>query len=107
MSPRIVRYRLSPVALSREVGGEILACLPDWDEVDRLSASGSAIWRRLAEPRTLSELCAELGAEFAVRPAVLREDVRRFVEFLVERGLVERDAENGSGARRARGKEIP
>lgn len=100
MSPAVLRYRRSPAALSRTVGNEVLACLPDWDEIDRLSASGGAIWRRLSEPRTLSELCAEVSAEFAVRPADVREDVRKFVALLVKRGLVQR-VPRGGGTERA------
>ena len=102
MSGRAATYRRSPAALSRAVGTEILACLPEWDEVDLLSASGGAIWRGLAEPRTLAELTAAVANEYALRPTDVRGDVRGFVDLLVMRGLVERMPANGNGRTRAR-----
>lgn len=90
MSARAVTYRRAPSALTRAVGNEILACLPESEEVDHLSASGSAIWRQLAEPRTLAQLTAGVAAEYAMRPDDVRGDVRGFVTVLVKRGLVER-----------------
>ena len=100
MSGRVATYRRAPAVLSREVGTEVLACLPEWDEVDLLSASGGAIWRGLSEPRTLAELAAAVADEYDLRPADVRSDVRGFVDLLVKRGLVERMPANGN-ARRA------
>jgi len=96
----------SPAALSRAVGSEVLACLPEWDEVDLLSTSGGVIWRVLAEPRTLSELTDQIAGEFELRPKDVRGDVRGFVDLLVKRGLVQRmPATDGNGKRARAGKE--
>jgi hypothetical protein len=95
----------SPAALSRAVGSQVLACLPEWDEVDLLSTSGGVIWKVLAEPRTLSELTARIADEFELRPAHVRGDVRGFVDLLVKRGLVQRMPSSGNGKRARAGKE--
>ena len=107
MSGRAARYRRSPDALSRSVASEVLVCLPDWDEIDRLSTSGAAVWRSLARPRTVAELTAEVAGEYGVRTEAVRNDIRGFVELLVKRGLVERiPATGGNGTRGRERKEV-
>lgn len=96
---RPVRYQQSTRALSRAVGDEVLVCLPEWSEVDRISPSGAAIWRRLDAPRSLADVTADVAHAFAVKPADVRGDVRRFVTLLEKRGLVVRvPATGGNGA---------
>jgi hypothetical protein len=53
-----------------------------------LDGVGLRIWSLLGTPHTVDELCRELGQEFDVEPDVCRDDVRVFLEELVEAGLV-------------------
>jgi hypothetical protein len=49
---------------------------------------GSRIWKLLAKPARLKDVCDALVAEFEVSPSKCRDEVVRFVEKLVERELV-------------------
>lgn len=64
-----------------------------------LEEVGAAVWGLLAEPRTVAELEEALVTAYEVAPERLREDLRPFLEQLVERGLVVKDEEGGQEAR--------
>lgn len=49
---------------------------------------GAAIWERLSEPRTFSDLLDSLADDLTQPPSGWRDDVRNFVAGLVDRGLV-------------------
>lgn len=49
---------------------------------------GSRLWRALAEPRRVGDLCAELESEFRVSPEVCEADVLRMLGGLQDEGLV-------------------
>lgn len=54
-----------------------------------LNVTGTRLWALLIQPVTVSHLCAQLTAEFAVPPDQCEQDVIAFVADLVTRGLVE------------------
>jgi hypothetical protein len=63
-----------------------------------LDEVGAAVWGLLAEPRTVVELEEALVDSYDVAPERLREDLRAFLEQLVERGLVVTDEEGDQEA---------
>jgi hypothetical protein len=62
-----------------------------------LNDVGTAIWERLERPSTLDELYGALEGQFDGAPPTWRDDVRAFVEALLERDLLRR-ADPGPGS---------
>ena len=54
-----------------------------------LEGAGVQIWDALDRPRSLSELCDVLVAEFDVPPDVCQADIAQILSSLKEEGLVE------------------
>lgn len=54
-----------------------------------LDEVGSYVWARLAEPRTLADLVADLHARYDVSEAEAEAATRAFLDDLAGRGLVE------------------
>jgi len=54
-----------------------------------LDPTGARIWKLLAEPLTLDQLCRALAGVYDVDRSRLDSDVRAFVGDLAEQGLVE------------------
>jgi hypothetical protein len=46
------------------------------------------IWQIIATPHTVAELCRQLAGEYAVDPAVCRQDVLAFLQELHAEGLI-------------------
>jgi len=55
----------------------------------RLNPSGSWVWDRLDEPRSVEALAQALAGEFGVEQSRARTDVTAFARDLAARGLVE------------------
>ena len=53
-----------------------------------LNAVGSYLWKRLAEPRTIAELCQSALHDFEANEEVCRQEVMAFVQELNAAGLV-------------------
>jgi Coenzyme PQQ synthesis protein D (PqqD) len=89
--PLVIRSRS---VVSRVVAGETLI-VPVRGKVGDLACiysfnrTGSLIWKVLESPRTLAELTAAVGLEFAVELEQAERDVRQFVDELYAVGLVE------------------
>ena len=56
-----------------------------------LTPVAARIWELLSSPCTEEEIRERLEREFEVEPAVLRDDVARFLAELRERGLIRND----------------
>jgi len=52
----------------------------------QLNLLGGEIWQRCDGERSLEQIVEELASEYAVEKAELEQDVRSFVDDLVERG---------------------
>jgi hypothetical protein len=90
-SPRAVHRRLS------EGEGSVLLHL-DTAAYHGLNDVGTAIWERLERPSTLDELYGALEGQLDGAPPTWRDDVRAFVEALLERDLLRRaEPDPGSG----------
>jgi hypothetical protein len=58
-----------------------------------LDQVGASVWKLIAEPRIVSEICDALVAEYEVAPEVCERDVIALLDQLAAKGLVEtRDA---------------
>lgn len=92
-----VRYRRAgEVAVRRIVGETILVPirhqLADLECVYTLDEVGGVIWDLLDRAATLDEVVEEVVREFEVAPDEARADARRFLDGLLEAGLVSGEA---------------
>jgi hypothetical protein len=53
-----------------------------------LDSVGARIWSLVQEPKTFSELCAAMLAEYDVEPAQLESDLRALLHQLAENELI-------------------
>ena len=83
------RYRTDPAVASSEVDGEITLLDPRSGLYFGLEDVGAEVWRLLAEPRSVAELCDALLAEYDVSQGECEADVSGLLGELVARGLVE------------------
>lgn len=56
-----------------------------------LNEVGAQVWKLLETPRSLDEICAAVAGDYAVEPAVCREDVAALLRELGTARLVECD----------------
>lgn len=81
-SPRVV-YR----ELSADEGGVLLHL--DSGQYHRVNRMGSTIWGLLDGERSVTDLVEEVRKIAADSPASLMEDIRKFLEGLLSRELIE------------------
>lgn len=81
--------RQSPGVLWRSIGAEVILAPRGRTDFELLSGSGGAVWRALAEPRTFDDLVVSLAERFEVDRSTIEDDVRRLVDNLSARGLVD------------------
>lgn len=72
-----------------EMDGELVMMGLEQGEYYGLRGVAASVWQHLAQPRTLDALCALVSAEYDVDPAGCRADVRRFLDELAGKRLVE------------------
>lgn len=84
------RYVVNPDVSCREEGPDgALLFNPDTDAVLVINVTGLLIWQALAEPATEAEVVDALRTRCdGVPEDEIEEDVRAFVQQLVERGFV-------------------
>jgi hypothetical protein len=90
MSQDTPRYTASPVVSCREEGPDgALLFNPDTDDVLVINVTGLLIWEALAEPRTQAQVVEALLEQCENVPEdEIAEDVREFVDQLVDRDFV-------------------
>ena len=54
-----------------------------------LEETGAAFWLALTEPKTLSELVAQVQNEYEIDSATAQEDISNLLDDLIEAGLVQ------------------
>jgi hypothetical protein len=83
--------RLRPEAVAwREVDGEVIALGLESSTYFGTNASGSVLWRRLAQGATRAELIEALMTEFGLEQAQAGTDVDVFLDDLRRRDLLAR-----------------
>lgn len=83
-----LRLRAASVAW-RDIDGEVIALGLDSSTYFGTNASGSILWKRLAEGATRSELVTSLMEAFGLEHDRAEADVGAFVDELRSRGLLE------------------
>lgn len=71
-----------------EMDGEFVMMGVEQGEYYALRGVAAALWRHLAEPRELEELCRLVAEEFEVTPDGCRADVAAFLEELRSQQMV-------------------
>ena len=83
-----LRLRSDAVAW-RDVDGEVIALGLESSTYFGTNASGSLLWKRLAEGTTRTELVDELVATFGLEQRHAEADVESFLDDLRGRGLLQ------------------
>jgi hypothetical protein len=74
--------------LEADVNGEIVALHIQRGQCYGLNSVASDIWRMLAEPSTIDEMCERLVQEYEVDAGSCRAEVERLIADLEAEGLV-------------------
>lgn len=61
----------------------------DMDCIYTLNDVGASIWDHLAQPATLTDLAARVLAEYEADPEVLKADLVRFLDEMIQIGAVQ------------------
>ena len=77
-----------PKTAWRIIEGEAVILSLDTKVLRGLNPVGSRIWELIDGQRSLEEIADIIVREFAVAPGEAAQDVRTFIEALLERGLV-------------------
>ncbi len=80
----------SPKTAWQIIEGEAVLLSMDTKVLRGLNPVGSRIWELIDGQRSLEEITGVIVQEFEVAPAVAVQDVRAFVQELLDRGLVTR-----------------
>lgn len=79
----------SPATASRVFGGEAVVITPAQNTVRMFNAVGSRIWELSDGEHTVDEIAEVLTVEYAITTDAAQESVGRFVEELLNKGLLE------------------
>lgn len=85
MSVRLVRCQ---ELLEADVDGEIVGLSVEKGQCYGMNGVASEIWRMLAEPKSVDDLCAALTADYAVDEATCRADILPVLRQLRAEGLI-------------------
>jgi hypothetical protein len=81
--------------LTSELDGETVMIGPTQPAYYGLDATAQRIWELIAEPRRVSDLCAQLMGEYAVERVTCEREVCAFLSELSKEGLVRSVAKAG------------
>lgn len=82
------RLRRSPDIVASDVDGELVLINIDDGKYYGLNPVGSAIWRQLEAPQSMTALVAALTEEFDGDPAIVERETIAFVGELTGQSLV-------------------
>ena len=82
----------SPDAIAADVGGEVVLLHATTGYFHQLNAVGTYLWKQIAQPQSVGELCARALADFDGDEETCRRDIHAFVLLLHGEGLVSIDA---------------
>lgn len=83
------RVRCSRNVFARDFEGELVLLDLARGDYYGLDEVGAALWHGLVAGRTVAEIAADLGSQYDVDDARLRQDLVALLEELVAKGLVE------------------
>jgi len=84
----MVISRCDEELLSAEVDGEVLGMSVEQGICYGLNGSASHVWKMIAAPRRLDEICASLTAQYDVDLATCRADVTSLLDKLDAASLI-------------------
>ena len=84
----ISKFTISPNAMARQVGDEIVILHPGSGTYFGLDAVGARIWQLIGEGKSLNEICEVVLDEYDVSRGDLERDVGGLIEDLVAEDLV-------------------
>ena len=82
------RWVREPGLHAVEMGEEFVMMGLDQGEYYAVKGVAATLWRHLAEPHDLAELCALVAAEYDVTAELCHDDVAAFLEQLRSRRMV-------------------
>jgi hypothetical protein len=88
MSNFPARVAIAPDVLIREIGGESVILDLKSQRYLGLDAVGTRMWHALIESNSVQAAYDALLAEYEVEPAQLEEDIREFLDRLLENELI-------------------
>lgn len=83
--------RRSGDILTSDINGEMVLLNPETGDCYSLTGVGATLWQLVADPSTIDQLVDGVCAYFDVEPDVARADTERFLEELIDEGLVLRE----------------
>ena len=88
LEPQMQVRRIDDV-LDADMDGELVMMDIDQGSYFGLNTTATRIWSLLAQPVVISDLCHQLTAEFNVPEKQCEQEVVRFLENLLRRGLLQ------------------
>ena len=82
-------YRRTAATLFAEIDQDVVALQADRGFCFGMEEVTADVWRLLAEPRSVEELCAELMTLYDVAPDTCRADVEALLRQMEAEGLIE------------------
>jgi hypothetical protein len=79
----------SAAAVATDVNGEVVLMNLERDRCYGLGATGSSVWRQLANPVLVSEVVSQLSEEYEAAPGMIEADLLRTLAELHSEGLVQ------------------
>lgn len=86
------RVQADPDLLSTEIDGETVMMDVVSGNYYSLDSIGSRIWRALAQPVAITDLCATLEREYDAPEDVIRKDVLALLDDMLARRLIRVEA---------------
>lgn len=89
MTSHWIRFRQNPIVLSRKVHDEMIVTLPFTSSMHGLEGPAGTIWQLLGSPVSLPDLISALANAYGVDANEIEGDVKRTLDDLMGRQLVE------------------
>jgi hypothetical protein len=78
----------NPDLIATDMDGDTVMMSIERGEYYGVSGVGTRIWELLETPKTVAQIIASLCAEFEVDEATCQADVERFIQDLVDNGMI-------------------
>lgn len=78
----------NPETLSTDLAEQTVLMSTENGTYYGLTATGQDIWRHLAQPVSVRQLCQELGAKYQAPLSTVEADTLAFLAYLEKRGLI-------------------
>ena len=81
-------YRQKKSTIFKEIDGVIYILDHRTNTIHTLNTTASFLWRQLATPHTLQELCTLVCNTFAVEKRAARQDIKEFLDLYRKRRFI-------------------